>query len=117
MVTIASSGSGSLQPVQHSRGCWTSASRAPAQVPVLQNAIEGYHACVLAYGQTGSGKTHTMMGPRDDPGFIPRLCEALFQTIERGVGVSATVEASYVMPLGYSSPIIFISSHILISYR
>ena len=29
---------------------------------VVDNAFDGYNACVFAYGQTGSGKTHTMMG-------------------------------------------------------
>lgn len=29
---------------------------------VVDNAFQGYNACVFAYGQTGSGKTFTMMG-------------------------------------------------------
>ncbi|KAH9380626.1 hypothetical protein HPB48_020895 [Haemaphysalis longicornis] len=29
---------------------------------VVDNAFEGYNACIFAYGQTGSGKTFTMMG-------------------------------------------------------
>lgn len=35
--------------------------------PFLDNAFQGYNACIFAYGQTGSGKTYTMMGnPGDD---------------------------------------------------
>ena len=29
---------------------------------MVDNAYDGYNACVFAYGQTGSGKTYTMMG-------------------------------------------------------
>ena len=48
---------------------------------VLDNAIEGYNACIFAYGQTGSGKSYSMMGSSNDPGVIPRLCTALFEKI------------------------------------
>ncbi|XP_052767507.1 kinesin-like protein KIF16B isoform X2 [Mya arenaria] len=47
-------------------------------VDVVDSAYEGYNACVFAYGQTGSGKTYTMMGPPDDVGLIPRICQELF---------------------------------------
>ncbi|XP_045187061.2 kinesin-like protein KIF16B isoform X2 [Mercenaria mercenaria] len=47
-------------------------------VDVVDSAYEGYNACVFAYGQTGSGKTYTMMGPHDDVGLIPRICQELF---------------------------------------
>eukprot|EP00117_Sycon_ciliatum_P019498 scpid44107/ scgid17662/ Kinesin-like protein KIF16B len=50
---------------------------------LLTGAFSGYNACVLAYGQTGAGKTYTMMGTKDDPGLIPRLCKALFEEIDR----------------------------------
>ncbi|XP_078506005.1 kinesin-like protein KIF13B isoform X1 [Lissotriton helveticus] len=46
---------------------------------ILQNAFEGYNACIFAYGQTGSGKSYTMMGTADQPGLIPRLCSTLFE--------------------------------------
>jgi Kinesin motor domain len=52
---------------------------------VVASAFEGYNACLLAYGQTGSGKTFTMMGPPDDPGLIPRICEALFGKMQKEV--------------------------------
>eukprot|EP01065_Artemidia_motanka_P000689 TRINITY_DN10313_c0_g1_i1.p1 TRINITY_DN10313_c0_g1~~TRINITY_DN10313_c0_g1_i1.p1 ORF type:complete len:911 (+),score=225.87 TRINITY_DN10313_c0_g1_i1:82-2814(+) len=51
-------------------------------LPALQSAWEGYNACVFAYGQTSSGKTYTMMGTKQEPGIIPRLCRALFERVE-----------------------------------
>lgn len=48
---------------------------------VLDNALQGFNACIFAYGQTGSGKSYTMMGPEDDKGLIPRLCGSLFDVI------------------------------------
>ncbi|KAK6997914.1 StAR-related lipid transfer protein 9, partial [Biomphalaria glabrata] len=49
---------------------------------ILQDAIEGYNACMFAYGQTGTGKTYTMMGHPGELGITPRICEALFDHIE-----------------------------------
>ncbi|KAL1507447.1 hypothetical protein AB1Y20_008284 [Prymnesium parvum] len=46
---------------------------------VLEHAGSGYNSSVFAYGQTGSGKTHTMFGTDEDPGFIPRVSEGLFE--------------------------------------
>ena len=72
---------------------------------ILDNAFEGYNACIFAYGQTGklqshrvittqslystymyagSGKSYTMMGSLLDEelkGIIPRLCDTLFDRI------------------------------------
>lgn len=48
---------------------------------ILDNVFKGYNACIFAYGQTGSGKSYTMMGSRDNPGIIPRLCNNLFDGI------------------------------------
>ncbi|KAE8737577.1 hypothetical protein FOCC_FOCC016961, partial [Frankliniella occidentalis] len=64
---------------------------------ILENAFEGYNACIFAYGQTGSGKSYTMMGGRDSKGIIPRLCDALFDTIEKrqSAELSCKVEVSY----------------------
>lgn len=31
-------------------------------MPLLENAFDGYNACLFAYGQTGSGKSYSMMG-------------------------------------------------------
>uniref|UniRef100_A0A663EHX5 Kinesin family member 13B n=1 Tax=Aquila chrysaetos chrysaetos TaxID=223781 RepID=A0A663EHX5_AQUCH len=50
---------------------------------ILQNAFEGYNACIFAYGQTGSGKSYTMMGTADQPGLIPRLCSGLFERAQK----------------------------------
>lgn len=48
---------------------------------ILDNAFQGYNACIFAYGQTGSGKSYTMMGTNDSKGIIPRLCDSLFESI------------------------------------
>ncbi|XP_029354961.1 kinesin-like protein KIF13B isoform X1 [Echeneis naucrates] len=64
---------------------------------LLNNAFQGYNACIFAYGQTGSGKSYTMMGSGDQPGLIPRLCSALFDRTqkEQREEESFTVEVSY----------------------
>lgn len=91
---------------------------------ILENAFEGYNACIFAYGQTGknvclssftvyrvrspthggnstlfpgSGKSYTMMGGGDSKGIIPRLCDALFDTIAKRQSseLSYKVEVSY----------------------
>uniref|UniRef100_A0A8B9LML4 Kinesin family member 13B n=1 Tax=Astyanax mexicanus TaxID=7994 RepID=A0A8B9LML4_ASTMX len=64
---------------------------------LLDNAFQGYNACIFAYGQTGSGKSYTMMGSAEQPGLIPRLCSSLFERTIRVVreGESFTVEVSY----------------------
>uniref|UniRef100_A0A3Q3WYP8 Uncharacterized protein n=1 Tax=Mola mola TaxID=94237 RepID=A0A3Q3WYP8_MOLML len=64
---------------------------------LLQNAFQGYNACIFAYGQTGSGKSYTMMGSGDQPGLIPRLCSALFERTqkEQREEESFAVEVSY----------------------
>ncbi|XP_030388492.1 kinesin-like protein KIF13A isoform X2 [Scaptodrosophila lebanonensis] len=48
---------------------------------ILDNAFQGYNACIFAYGQTGSGKSYTMMGSQESKGIIPRLCDKLFSAI------------------------------------
>jgi kinesin motor protein len=47
----------------------------------LDHNFDGFHTCIFAYGQTGSGKSYTMMGTQEQPGLIPRTCEALFARI------------------------------------
>ena len=62
---------------------------------------------VFAYGQTGSGKSFCMVGENNSDesftatnagnrGLIPRLCEAIFQKIEKltDENTTFTVEAS-----------------------
>ena len=84
----------------------------------MENAFQGYNACIFAYGQTGSidgaltqvscfipsgwfflgsGKSYTMMGTNDQPGVIPRLCRNLFHRIECDPSstTSYKVEVSY----------------------
>ncbi|XP_076874130.1 kinesin-like protein KIF13B isoform X2 [Brachyhypopomus gauderio] len=64
---------------------------------LLDNAFQGYNACIFAYGQTGSGKSYTMMGSTEQPGLIPRLCSALFERCAQNhkEGESFAVEVSY----------------------
>ncbi|XP_030756486.1 kinesin-like protein KIF13A isoform X3 [Sitophilus oryzae] len=64
---------------------------------ILDNAFQGYNACIFAYGQTGSGKSYTMMGSQDSKGIIPRLCDTLFGLIaeRQNSELSYKVEVSY----------------------
>ncbi|XP_028326033.1 kinesin-like protein KIF13A isoform X3 [Gouania willdenowi] len=64
---------------------------------ILENAFQGYNACIFAYGQTGSGKSFSMMGNGELPGLIPRLCCSLFERvhIEANEAHSFKVEVSF----------------------
>ncbi|KHN76784.1 Kinesin-like protein KIF13A [Toxocara canis] len=64
---------------------------------VLNNAFLGYNACIFAYGQTGSGKSYSMLGTKENPGIIPRLCNAIFERIEEASceTLAFKVEVSY----------------------
>ncbi|KRZ60336.1 Kinesin-like protein KIF13A [Trichinella nativa] len=77
---------------------------------LLDDVFMGYNACIFAYGQTevlrkyfkhtvyikGSGKSYTMMGSKEQPGLIPRLCIELFRRIdEHRQDVTFKVEVSY----------------------
>ncbi|XP_064409537.1 kinesin-like protein KIF13A isoform X10 [Latimeria chalumnae] len=64
---------------------------------ILENAFQGYNACIFAYGQTGSGKSFSMMGNAEQPGLIPRLCCALFKrvSVEENETHTFKVEVSY----------------------
>ncbi|KAK9367727.1 hypothetical protein V1509DRAFT_566360 [Lipomyces kononenkoae] len=67
-------------------------------LPLLDNAFKGFNNCIFAYGQTGSGKSYSMMGPRDEPGVIPRICQELFTRIaemSKDHELTCTVEVSY----------------------
>jgi len=46
---------------------------------LMQSTFDGYNTTIFAYGQTGSGKTHTMYGPKNDQGIVPRCMEQLFK--------------------------------------
>uniref|UniRef100_A0A3Q2PNA2 Kinesin family member 13A n=1 Tax=Fundulus heteroclitus TaxID=8078 RepID=A0A3Q2PNA2_FUNHE len=64
---------------------------------ILENAFQGYNACIFAYGQTGSGKSFSMMGNGEQPGLIPRLCCSLFERVHKEENEAHTfkVEVSY----------------------
>ncbi|XP_067303985.1 kinesin-like protein KIF13A isoform X1 [Pseudorasbora parva] len=64
---------------------------------ILENAFQGYNACIFAYGQTGSGKSFSMMGNGEQPGLIPRLCCSLFERVskEQNEAHSFKVEVSF----------------------
>ncbi|XP_068178876.1 kinesin-like protein KIF13A isoform X2 [Antennarius striatus] len=64
---------------------------------ILENAFQGYNACIFAYGQTGSGKSFSMMGNGEQPGLIPRLCCSLFERVhtEENDAHTFKVEVSY----------------------
>lgn len=50
--------------------------------PLVESAMEGYHASVFAYGQTSTGKTYTMTGTKSSPGIVPLAIENVFRIIE-----------------------------------
>ncbi|KAL8440063.1 hypothetical protein Efla_004047 [Eimeria flavescens] len=49
---------------------------------VLNNAYDGYNACLFAYGQTGAGKSYSMVGYGANKGIIVRACEEIFTRID-----------------------------------
>lgn len=48
---------------------------------MLDNAFDGFNACLFAYGQTGSGKSYSIVGYGENKGIIPRACEEIFRRI------------------------------------
>lgn len=48
---------------------------------MLNNAFEGYNACLFAYGQTGSGKSYSVVGYGENKGIVPRACDEIFKRI------------------------------------
>lgn len=48
-------------------------------VPMLQSMVSGHNTSLLAYGDTGSGKSYSLLGPRHQPGIMPRLMEGLLK--------------------------------------
>ncbi|KAF0751369.1 hypothetical protein AaE_006401, partial [Aphanomyces astaci] len=72
---------------------------------IVVNAFGGFNCSVFAYGQvrhaiqhacplymTGSGKTYTMVGDKSErgKGLIPRICEALFDAIDKARAKDST---------------------------
>lgn len=50
---------------------------------MLDNAFEGFNACLFAYGQTGSGKSYSIVGYGENKGIIPRVCDEIFFRIRQ----------------------------------
>lgn len=66
--------------------------------PIVDNALDGFNNTVFAYGQTGSGKTYSMMGNPDDKGITPRLCDDLFERIDK-VSLDVALPSQTALPL------------------
>ena len=50
---------------------------------MLDNAFDGFNACLFAYGQTGSGKSYSIVGYGENKGIIPRVCDEIFARIHQ----------------------------------
>ena len=50
---------------------------------MLDNAFDGFNACLFAYGQTGSGKSYSIVGYGENKGVIPRTCEEIFKRVDK----------------------------------
>ena len=62
---------------------------------MLDNAWDGFNACLFAYGQTGSGKSYSIVGYGENKGVIPRTCEEIFKRIaEKNAEPSNTTQYS-----------------------
>lgn len=64
-----------------------------AGLAMVDHCMAGFNSSIFAYGQTGSGKTYTMLGDIQEtkdgslapqcPGLIPRVFDALFDSIAK----------------------------------
>eukprot|EP00163_Fabomonas_tropica_P017402 TRINITY_DN3091_c0_g4_i3.p1 TRINITY_DN3091_c0_g4~~TRINITY_DN3091_c0_g4_i3.p1 ORF type:complete len:1121 (-),score=354.56 TRINITY_DN3091_c0_g4_i3:115-3477(-) len=59
---------------------------------LIDNAWKGYNCSIFAYGQTGSGKSYSMMGTEEDPGIIPRICDAIFKEMHEKLATADKVK-------------------------
>ena len=50
-------------------------------LPLVHDLLHGKNGLLFAYGITNSGKTHTMTGPADDNGILPRILDVIFNSI------------------------------------
>ena len=51
-------------------------------LPMLDDCLNMENNCLLfTYGVTASGKTHTVQGPRNDAGLLPRSLDLIFNTL------------------------------------
>lgn len=66
-------------------------------VPLIDELLNGYNACMFAYGATGSGKTYTMLGNERNDG-ISKLClrEVFKQIGPLQVESTFTVKVSFI---------------------
>ncbi|CDI87401.1 hypothetical protein EPH_0005460 [Eimeria praecox] len=64
---------------------------------VLNNAYEGYNACLFAYGQTGAGKSYSMVGYGANKGIIVRACEEIFARIDANTDPNLLAEVQISM--------------------
>lgn len=55
--------------------------------PMVDGMLKGKNGLLFTYGVTSSGKTYTMTGTVDNPGFLPRSLDMLFNSLD---GVLAT---------------------------
>ena len=62
---------------------------------LVLHAMDGYNATIFTYGQTGSGKTHSILGNDDDPGFIPRAIDEIFNYVDGNLSMRFTLKVSY----------------------
>uniref|UniRef100_A0A3Q0KNE5 Putative erythrocyte membrane protein n=1 Tax=Schistosoma mansoni TaxID=6183 RepID=A0A3Q0KNE5_SCHMA len=65
--------------------------------PAVDSVKDGYNCSLFAYGMTGTGKTHTIFGSEEDPGLIPRICEALLNHIK----VNQNVHTKYELKISF----------------
>ena len=49
--------------------------------PMVEDLIKGKNGLLFTYGVTSSGKTYTMTGTVENPGFLPRSLDMLFNSI------------------------------------
>mmetsp|Transcript_78585 Transcript_78585/g.139446 ORF Transcript_78585/g.139446 Transcript_78585/m.139446 type:complete len:674 (-) Transcript_78585:166-2187(-) len=68
---------------------------------MVDDATQGFNACLCAYGQTGTGKTHTVVGDwlsGQGRGLLPRIAHGLFVKAGqlRNQGAQMRVQASYI---------------------
>lgn len=66
-------------------------------IPIVQQVLDGFNACVLSFGQTGSGKTFSTFGDLSKPslhGLIPRIVHAIL-TSNQDPEVEQSAEISY----------------------
>ncbi|CAH8447958.1 unnamed protein product [Schistosoma turkestanicum] len=66
--------------------------------PAVDSVRNGYNCSLFAYGMTGTGKTHTIFGSEEDPGLIPRICEALLSYMK----VNQNVHTNYELKISFT---------------